>query len=91
MDKGNWATALLLLPQEDPLARSPFGGGAVELEGIYRYRKALTELRNKSLLKNRKPEEAADGVKDELLEYDEKRKPVKKKKVGGKKSGRKEE
>ena len=45
LDGGGWDTALLLLPDEDPLARPAFGGEEAELEAAFRYKKSLRELR----------------------------------------------
>ena len=45
LDSGGSDTALLLLPDEDPLARPAFGGEEAELEAAYRYKKSLRELR----------------------------------------------
>eukprot|EP00973_Karenia_brevis_P035831 4945493-Karenia_brevis.AAC.1 len=47
LDKGDWATAQLLLPWQDPTARAEWGGDEKELEEIYKYRRAIKELRAK--------------------------------------------
>ena len=45
LDAGDWRTAHLLLPTQDPLARREFGGEESEIQAIVEYRKAQHELR----------------------------------------------
>ena len=44
IDHGDWSTAALLVPSEDPLARAPFGAGERELQNVHAYRKAMSDL-----------------------------------------------
>ena len=45
---GDWSTSTLLLPTEDPLSKTVFGGESCELRNIYNYKKSLRELRSRA-------------------------------------------
>jgi hypothetical protein len=47
LDNGSWEVAALMWPGHDPLAGDEFSGEPVEMESVYAYRKALSELRLK--------------------------------------------
>ena len=59
LDGGSWDAASLMLPEEEPGYRAPFGGNERELEVIYKYRKNLAELRGRSRF--RPPEGGGGG------------------------------
>ena len=46
IDQGDWSTAVMILPTEDPLNRTPFGADERQLAEIYSYRKAIRELKS---------------------------------------------
>jgi hypothetical protein len=65
-DAGSWETAVLLWPIPDPLSSESFGGTEQEMQQIHRYRRAVTDLRQKHNSFNKEQplaegEEAADG------------------------------
>ena len=45
LDKGDWASATLLWPGEDPTVGEHFGGSETEMRHVHSYRKSLSELR----------------------------------------------
>ena len=45
LDAGDWSAAQMLLPGPDHLGRPEFGGEAVAMAEIARYRRALKDLR----------------------------------------------
>ncbi len=45
IDQGSWENGALIIPTEDPLSRPVFGAEEQMLKDIFRYRKALKELR----------------------------------------------
>ena len=47
LDSGEWTTANLLLPTEDPLAPDEFGGEPEELQVAYNYVSAMKELKTR--------------------------------------------
>ena len=64
VDGGDWQNAAWLLPTEDPLARTTWGGDEQALSEIFSYRKALRELRGRQVRKeggeeDEEPKEAA--------------------------------
>jgi len=77
LDGGAWETALLLLPDDDPLSKPAFGGEERELEAAYTYKKSLQELRAKQTSRWVAPGEdaGAGAVDDEERETDAKVKP----------------
>jgi hypothetical protein len=48
LDQGDWRTAILMIPEEDPLGRPDFGGDELELKRIHSHRKAIKELRGQT-------------------------------------------
>ena len=46
IDEGSWQTAAHLIPIANPMDRKEFGGTPVELQRVYKYKKALGELRS---------------------------------------------
>ena len=77
IDNGDWTTAMLLWPTADPLAGEEFGGAVDEMTAVYKYKKALNELRTKH---------RAPGQHGE--EEDDEDKPANPKKNGKKGGGR---
>ncbi len=61
IDNGDWTSAALLWGSPDPLGTEDFGGDHAEMEAVHRYRKALTELKNK----HRQPNGGGDGDEEE--------------------------
>ena len=61
MDKGEWDTAQLLLPDENPLSRQEWAASEKELEEIYGYRKAVRELRSAKPWLGKRSDEKGDG------------------------------
>ena len=57
LDGGDWGSGALLLPSEDPLSRTPFGGDEQALQEVYTYRKAMRDLKTKQLRKDPGEEE----------------------------------
>ena len=50
-----------MLPVPDPLQKEAFGGEEVELKAVHLYRKALSDLKGKSLRKDEEPDGSDDG------------------------------
>ena len=48
LDFGDWTTASLLWPFQDPLASEEFAGEESEMREVYMYKKGLAELKAKS-------------------------------------------
>ena len=49
LDRGNWDTALLMIPTPDALSEPQFGGEEYELAAIQSYKKAIRELKARQL------------------------------------------
>ncbi len=47
IDHGDWSTAMLMWPSADPLMGEEFGGGIDEMTAVYKYKKAVGELKSK--------------------------------------------